>query len=97
MTAALHALGSPFGLTCLGLYAVAVVVLLLANHGAHRKPDPTWTDWTLSQPPVPTQAEVDAAWLADQPCAVDDDALCDAEFVSLISTTWQWPDTEDAA
>ena len=43
-----------------------------------------------------TQAGVDATWLAAWPSVVDDDELTDLEFVSLIASTWQWPDTEDA-
>lgn len=53
-------------------------------------------------PPVPhapvKRVEIDAAWLDRWPSAVDDADLLNAEFTSLISTTWQWPNTaEDAA
>ena len=49
-------------------------------------------------PPVPPPArrEPDAAWLSVWPSVVDDDELTDLEFVSLIASTWDWPDTEDA-
>lgn len=90
MTAALHAVASPWSLAA---YALLCVLVLGANHVGHRKPSPSWTDLTVEQPPVP---EPDAEWLAVWPDAVDDDALCDAEFVSLIATTWDWPDREDA-
>lgn len=73
-----------------GAYAVAMCRL-------KRRREQSFTDWTLDQPPVPTQADIDATWLSAWPSAVDDDALCDAEFVSLISTTWEWPDREDAS
>jgi hypothetical protein len=74
MTAtAWHAVTSPWGLLYLGAYAVLVVLILCANHAAHRKPSPPWTDMTLSQPPVPTQADVDATWLDPWPVGDDDE------------------------
>jgi hypothetical protein len=95
MTTAWHALTSPWGLVCLGAYAVIVVVLLAANHAAHREePDSVFRIVSMYPPPVP---ESDRAWLSPWPSAVDDAALTDLEFVSLIATTWEWPDTEDAS
>jgi hypothetical protein len=98
--AAWHTVTSPFGLCVLAAYALLVVLVLGANFRAHRKPTPqrdhVFRIVSCYPPPVP---ESDAEWLAAWPSAVDDDALCDAEFVSLINSNfyWPWPDSEDAA
>jgi hypothetical protein len=84
MTAAWHHLTSPWGLVGLGIYAAAAVVFLLANHGAHRTPKPPWTNWTLDQPPVPTQADIDATWLDAWPVS-DDTAELHLRFDQIVS------------
>ena len=61
-------------------------------------PVPPTVNWLPLLPPVPPPARSadDAAWLSVWPSALDDDELTDLEFVSLIASTWDWPDTEDA-
>lgn len=85
----------------LSLYAVVVGCLLTANHRHCRR------ERTLRiGPPYPrnvpvpisvTQADVDETWASVWPSAVDEDRLVDAEFVSIISAEWHWPDVEDAS
>ena len=74
--------------------ALSCVIALPIGRAMKRADD---TQRATYPPPVPApRAADDAAWLDAWPTEVDEDALINAEFVSMISAAWHWS-PEDAA
>jgi hypothetical protein len=81
----------------LGIYTVIIAGIMLGNYRWQRAQARMVRIASNYPPPPPacTQAEIDACWLDAWPSEVDEAALMNREFESMISAAWYWS-PEDA-